>query len=205
MLFLTDKGYEQRYFFIIPVKYSTALPNFESWLNQQGYAKTEDKNKENLKWLRNYSRETYRAYMFYHIAKDMTVVSEIIQQKELRNVIDLFFDKDAKEISQVIDSKIFYIANEHSMELFAVFRNGNKIRKLEMHTHSPNIQLEEAGRIVSLDEIKKRDYFSSKDYIRSLDCPIEIHKQSIKRIVKKAVKKELFLFCKQHNKTMDRI
>jgi hypothetical protein len=130
----------------------------------------------------------------------INVVSFLIRDKEDERyflVIPLKIHEAMLLFMAWIHKEGFSIAEEHSVDWYEVFSNGKQDKILSFCTHGPGIeQFKEHGISVSKEEIKRRDYFSNEDYIEGLGFPLEIHKKSIRKIIKNALGKERTIFCK---------
>lgn len=187
---------KERYFLIIPLKFEAAALLFTRWLSNEGFIAISGFDTKDLEWLKKEKREKTRVYNFYNLFDQYTVVSENILQDGLRKTIDVFFSDEIKRLSEVSDVPIYYIAKEHSLEVYEVYFKGQQEKKLAFATHAASCieEFKEQGKDVEKGEIKRRDYFSMGDYIKGLNFPLEIHKTNIRRMIKSSIYKARVLF-----------
>lgn len=188
---------EERYFLIVPLKLQETIRLLQDWLSKEGFVVSRDFSVKNLKWLKTKARSRYRVYNFYAVSETCSVVSENILQDELISKIDVFFDEEIKSISTSFKVPVYYIAEEHSIDLYASYYDGQEDKKLSFYTHGPGMdEFKEQGKPVEKEEIKRRDYFSNEDYVKGLNFPLEIHRKSIRKIIK-SCPKERMVFSKR--------
>lgn len=180
----------------MPLKLQEAISLFQNWLDKEGFIISQNSDKKNLKWLKTKTRSQYRVYNFYAVSEACTVISENILQGELRNKINEFFDEEIKSISMLLRVSIYYIAEEHSVDLYASYYNGQEDKRLSFDTHGTGIEeFKEQGKPVEKEEIRRRGYFSNEDYIKGFGAPLEIHKKSIRKIIAPCLR-ERIIFAK---------
>ena len=127
----------------------------------------------------------------------MTAISEVIEQTELNNAIDLLFDTEIKDFSKALSVPIYYFADEHSFELYEVFVNGESKKRLEFSTHSSESEFCIDGKIA-----KQSGPFALFPIVGSLidkmELPLDLDKKDIFKIIKRAESKKIQIYEKKN-------
>ena len=187
---------ENRYYLIIAEPLEGVYASFTRFMSDERFGVLMEK-KPKVGWLRSKRRDECRWYNLYGLPGRVTIVAEVVQQKDERDRIDLDVGDEVGRFSSGMSTPVYYIASEHSDERCEMYKHGVLKKGLSFDTHGPGITLEEDGDIVTDPEIIRRVWHHHKDYLKELNAPLELEFASVGRSIKQAAEKRTVIFQKR--------